>query len=212
MPPGAAISQYQLRCDWPLPARLTDPGRLHITSASLGNVEDTDEARLSSALADVPMTPLYLKLARAEMFSGGIAVLRVEESRDLEHLQATLPPWCKASGFPSTAGHGCRTSPSLAKRSDGMRALYEAACHREQSRELVKAPGQHALEAQGLAHLLETVHQFRAAQQRMTAAAIGESAHEAQVALSIRTGGDSSRRPSVGGPCRNQVSDAAIHQ
>jgi 2'-5' RNA ligase len=41
----AAISQYQLRCDWPSTARLTDPGRLHITLAFLGNVEDTDEAR-----------------------------------------------------------------------------------------------------------------------------------------------------------------------
>jgi len=86
----AAISRYQLRCDWPSTARLTDPGRLHITLAFLGNLNDTDEVRISSALANLPMAPLYLKLTRAEMFSKGIGVLRVEENRDLEHLQGDI--------------------------------------------------------------------------------------------------------------------------
>jgi 2'-5' RNA ligase len=85
-----AISQYQLLCNWPSTARLTDPGRLHITLAFLGNLNDTEEARLSSSLVNVPMTPLYLKLTRAEMFSKGTAVLRVEENRDLEHLQGDI--------------------------------------------------------------------------------------------------------------------------
>jgi len=96
----AAISQYQLRCDWPSTARLTDPGRLHITLAFLGNLNDSDEARLSSALANVPMAPLYLRLTRAEMFSKGIAVLRVEENRDLEHLQGDIAALVQSLGIP----------------------------------------------------------------------------------------------------------------
>jgi len=96
----AAISHYQLRCDWPSTPRLTDPGRLHITLEFLGNLNDTDEVRLSSALANVPMAPLYLRLTRAEMFSKGIAVLRVEENRDLEHLQGDIAALVQSLGIP----------------------------------------------------------------------------------------------------------------
>jgi len=96
----AAISQYQMRSESPSTAKLTDPGRLHITLAFLGNVDHTQEARLSSQLANVPMTPLYLKLRGAEMFSKGIAVLRVEENRDLEHLQGDIAALVHRLGIP----------------------------------------------------------------------------------------------------------------
>jgi 2'-5' RNA ligase len=94
----AAISQYQMRCEWPSTARLTDPGRFHITLAFLDNLDDADEARLSSQLAQVPMTPLSLNLRRAEMFSNGIAALTVEENRALEHFQGDISALLRSQG------------------------------------------------------------------------------------------------------------------
>jgi 2'-5' RNA ligase len=94
-----ATSQYQMQCQWPSTARLIDPGRQHITLAFLGNIEDTAEVQLISALAGVPMSPLYLRLTRAEMFSNGAAVLRVEENRALEHLQGDLCALVRSLGL-----------------------------------------------------------------------------------------------------------------
>jgi len=85
-----ALSQYQLEYDWPSTARLTAPPHLHLTLLFLGNVEVDVERRMRAALANVPMTPLSLRLIRADMFPGGIAVLRPEENRALELLQGDI--------------------------------------------------------------------------------------------------------------------------
>jgi len=85
-----AITRYQLQYDWPVTVRLTAPSQLHLTLLFLGNVELDVERRLSAALATVPMAPLSLRLTRADMFPGGIAVLKPGENRSLELLQGDI--------------------------------------------------------------------------------------------------------------------------
>ena len=85
-----AITQYQLQYDWPATVRLTTPPQLHLTLLFLGNVELDMERRLRAALASVPMAPLSLRLTRADLFPGGIAVLKPEGNHSLELLQGDI--------------------------------------------------------------------------------------------------------------------------
>jgi 2'-5' RNA ligase len=113
-----AISQYQLQYQWPPTVRLTEPAKLHLTLLFLGQVEQEAETRLRTALARVPMSPIYLRFAKPEMFSNGVAVIRPDESQPLELLQGDIAALVHSLGI---ASQGKQWLPhvTLARDADG---------------------------------------------------------------------------------------------
>lgn len=85
-----AIAAHAARWDWPSNTQLTPPERMHLTLTFLGDVGETDEARLHLHLARVPMDPIDLRLTSVELFNNSIAVLRPEQSRTLELLHGEI--------------------------------------------------------------------------------------------------------------------------
>jgi 2'-5' RNA ligase len=113
-----ATSQYQLQYQWRSTVRLTEPANLHLTLLFLGQLEQEAEMRLRSALASVPMAPLYLRLTKPEMFSNGVAVIRPDESRPLELLQGDISALVDSLGI---ASHGKQWLPhvTIARDAEG---------------------------------------------------------------------------------------------
>jgi len=86
----AALRQHLAQWQWPPPARRTPPERLHITLHFIGDVPADRVPLLRRELA-VPWAGCTLRLDRAEVWPGGIAVLEAQTVPDaLADLQARL--------------------------------------------------------------------------------------------------------------------------
>ncbi len=111
---------------WPSGASLTPPGRLHLTLHFLGAVTRKRIPALVQAL-DVGFAPFELQLAQAEVWSGGIAVLRSTTTPPAMHsLHARLGAALRALEQP-VAREGLLPHVTLARRAVGSEPLALAA-------------------------------------------------------------------------------------
>ncbi|HSV84244.1 MAG TPA: RNA 2',3'-cyclic phosphodiesterase [Ramlibacter sp.] len=86
----AALRQHLAQWQWPPQARRTPPERLHITLHFIGDVPAERVPLLRRELA-VPWAGCMLRLDRAEVWPGGIAVLEAQTVPDaLADLQVRL--------------------------------------------------------------------------------------------------------------------------
>jgi len=96
----AAISAWQRSWQWPPGAKLVAPERLHLTLHFIGNVPSARLPELATGLR-VPFEAVELEFGDAEVWRGGIAVLRPHASPEpLLKLQARLATALTALGLP----------------------------------------------------------------------------------------------------------------
>lgn len=78
--PDAAVrgelQRLQQAWSWPAGAALTPPERLHLTLHFIGDLARGQVLEVADALAGVAMAPVELLLDTAEVWAGGVAVLR----------------------------------------------------------------------------------------------------------------------------------------
>lgn len=78
--PDAGLREQLLRIQaawrWPPGAALTPPGKLHLTLHFIGAVERASVPALTEALQQVTLEPVTVVLDVAEVWHGGVAVLR----------------------------------------------------------------------------------------------------------------------------------------
>ena len=116
----AAVAAWQQAWQWPPRAALVKTERLHATLHFLG---DVDAARLPALLAGlrVPFEPVELTLGRAEVWPGGIAVVRpLEVPASLLQLHADLAQALRSLDIPVEA-RPFRVHVTLARRAVGAR-------------------------------------------------------------------------------------------
>lgn len=122
-PPPALLPALVARADawtWPAQARRTPRERLHITLHFLGNVDAQSVPRLREGLG-LDWSGCELRLDRAEVWPGGIAVLEASEVPPaLGELHARLAQRLQALGI-ATETRRYRPHLTLARKATGAR-------------------------------------------------------------------------------------------
>ncbi|HSC63777.1 MAG TPA: RNA 2',3'-cyclic phosphodiesterase [Caldimonas sp.] len=75
---------------WPRGAKPVADETLHLTLHFIGAFARARVAELATALADVPVAPMSLRPGRAEVWRGGVAVLKIDGDPALAELHARL--------------------------------------------------------------------------------------------------------------------------
>jgi 2'-5' RNA ligase len=84
------ISEYRRLWHWPPGAGESPAPNLHLTLHFLGDVDQQKELALREAIRIMNITPMKLRFETAEVWPGGIAVLRPNENVALSQLRRNV--------------------------------------------------------------------------------------------------------------------------
>lgn len=122
--PGDELREALVRCQaawqWPPGAARVAPQRLHLTLHFLGEVAAERAGPLSQALDGVAVRPFTLGWQPAEVWHGGIAVLRTAPSEGLAALHGAVGQVLVAQGF-ALEPRAFKPHVTLARKAAGAR-------------------------------------------------------------------------------------------